>query len=360
MGNMIGVGIFGLPFAFAQVGFRLGIIELLIVGGLSLVGFLLYADLVSIRGKHARFITVISSELGPFGAVVSTLTFLCGMWGAMIAYLIVGGGFAHAVFGGDGDIHTVRIIFYLLASVAMFGGVMFVQRVQSVLFPVLLVLVGLLFVIAFPSMSMANLTPVHWENATLPLGVILFAFGGLSAVPEVRDLLGRHKSLLAPSTILGMCCVAFVYIIFVLGVLALSGVHTSQDAISGISTVSGDGVVMLGSLIGMGVVFSACMAIGLALTNTFVYDFRLRHFRAWSLAVGVPLFAYLAGAKEFIDVIGWTGGVLGGLNGVMLVLAYERARVSGELPKNTLRFPQWVVGLTFGLYVTMILVTLFA
>ncbi|MDG1950529.1 MAG: aromatic amino acid transport family protein, partial [bacterium] len=44
IGAIVGVGVFGLPYAFSQSGFPLGIIELIVVGGLLVIMQLMFAE----------------------------------------------------------------------------------------------------------------------------------------------------------------------------------------------------------------------------------------------------------------------------------------------------------------------------
>ena len=100
IGTMIGVGLFGLPFAVMQLGFGLGMAVFAIVAMLTGTLALLYADLVLVRGGKARFIHVVQRELGPFGTFVAGAAFLGGSYGALLAYCLFGGQFLRAFIWG--------------------------------------------------------------------------------------------------------------------------------------------------------------------------------------------------------------------------------------------------------------------
>jgi multisubunit Na+/H+ antiporter MnhB subunit len=58
------------------------------------------------------------------------------------------------------------------------------------------------------------------------------------------------------------------------------------------------------------------------------------------------------------EILNVTGGVLGAITGIGMLVAYERARMSAELPKNSLRVPQIVVGLTFCVFFAVLVSSL--
>ncbi|MCR4312009.1 MAG: hypothetical protein NUV56_01865, partial [Candidatus Uhrbacteria bacterium] len=171
------------------------------------------------------------------------------------------------------------------------------------------------------------------------------------------DALGKRERLLPAVLMLGMTIVLLVFVLFVVTILGFNGGNTSPDAITGIVKSAGRPTALLAASVGVLTVFSAFVTIGTSLMNTLMYDFRLRYGFAWLAAIGVPIIGFLIGARNFIDVIGYTGGLLGGLCGLLIVFAYEKARRSGELPKRSLRVPEPIVFLCFVLFLSMIVVT---
>lgn len=359
LGTVIGVGIFGLPYAFAQVGFGLGLLALVGVGFLSLMALLLYADLVLVRDGHGRYLSVVGHELNGVEKILAAVAYFGAHYGALLAYVIVGGSFAHAVFsqffGGSEVLYLA--IFWVLGSVLVGGGLSFLVRLQGILFPLILLLVIIHAFLLAPHISLAHLSGFQPQNSVLSIGILLFAFGGLSAVPDMRDLLKRNRKLMRVSLVFGMLAIACLYAAFSFLVVGVTGVSTSPEAITGIATLIGPVAEALGSLLGLGIVMSAYLSTGVSLTNALVYDQRMGFLTSWATVVLVPIILIILGATNFISVIGVTGGILGSLLGVFLVLAYERARQSHELPKNTLAIPQWLVLLTFLMYSVMLILT---
>lgn len=345
LGNVVGVGIFALPYAVAQTGLGVGVGAILVCGIASLVGFLMYADIALHTEGHARFVGLMRQYLGPLGALCAALAFFISVTGTLVAYILVGGSFAHVLFGPfiGGELLTYRLVFLAIGGVAMLGGLLSVTRIQRSIIAAYLVLMVLLIFFALPHVEMEHLTGYDPSSIFLPFGVALFAFNGLSAVPEMRDVLGRHKRLLPRALVVGLGFVTLLYILFTAVVVGVSGSATSQEALYGLAQVIGPWILVLGAAIGLCTVGTAFMTHGLVATNTLVYDYRVRYLVGWAFVVLIPLSVVLFGSSDFVRVIHVTGGVGGGLVGLVVVAAYENMRRHPRVSKHLLVIPQWAV-----------------
>ncbi len=359
IGSVVGVGIFGLPYVFSQAGFLYGGIELILVGALSLLSYYIFSDLLAANKGHVRFIAVVSNQLGPLGRALASLAFFGSLWGALLAYIIVGGEFAgnalRPLLGGED--FSYQIAFWMLASACMIGGTLFVRRLQAFLIPIFFVMIVALSLFALPHLHVEYLTTLQPTNALLPFGVLVFAFSGFAAVPECREALGRNKGLIRSSLLLGVVLIASLYLLFCFAIVGMTGPFTSPQAVDGLRFVAGPWLQIFVSIIGLCTVFTAFVSVGNALMNSLMYDFRGRFLSSWWLTIIVPGCAFLIGARDFINVIGTTGGLLGGLAGIVLLVAYERARMTAQLPKRALAVPQGLVALSFVLFAAMIILT---
>lgn len=360
IGTVVGVGIFGLPYVFSQTGYLLGLAELVFVALLSLVSYVIFADLLAINKSHVRFVEVIGHQLGPVGRWVATVAFLGGFWGALLAYIIVGGSFAfnvlHQVLAGS--LFQYQVAFWLIASVFMIGGTLFVRRLQTILIPLFFVMIIGLVLFALPNMHVDYLTTLTPSKIMLPFGALIFAFGGFAAVPECRDALGRRTALMYPALALAVTLIAMLYALFTFGIMGMTGPFTSPQAVESLRLVTGPGLFLVVSMIGLAIVFTTYISAGNALMNSLIYDFRGRFLSSWWLTVIVPMCLLAIGIKDFIHVIGTTGGILGGVCGILLVIAYERARLTAQLPKRHFVVPQTLVALCFMMFLAMIVVTI--
>lgn len=360
VGTMIGVGMLGLPFAVAQVGFIPGMIALIFIAIMSAIILELYADLVLVRKGKSRFIHVIGGELGHFGTFVATTAYIGSIYGALIAYCMFGGQFLRTVLFSWLPMTPLQssLLFFVIGSVFTVGGIFFVARVQKILLPLFFLLIIVLAVVAFPQIEWTRFLTWNPEKFGLALGVMVFAFHAMSAIPEARDLLGRSPQCLPQVIRRSTVVVFFVYASFIMAVVGAVGTLTTEDAITGLNNVLGHSTYILASWIALLITISAFMNVSLSLVNTYVYDIRLGFASSWLLTMIVPIISIFLGVSSMNSVLNVTGGVLGSITAITMLIAYEKARMSAELPKRSLRVPQIVVGLCFCLFVFVLASTI--
>lgn len=345
VGSVIGVGIFGLPFVFAQAGFLIGLGHIVVIGLVALVVLLAYADIIINTSGHSRLTGVVEKYMGKGWASVATILMFGGSWGAMVAYIIVGGEFLQALLGGvlGGELIVYQLVFYAISSFLLIGGLGFISRLEVVLVFILLLMLSLILIGSVPYAEIDNLMVIEPKKWFLPFGVVLFAFGGLAAVPEMADVLGREKHKLRKVVLMGVGIIFTIYILFSGVVVAVTGINTTEEAILGLGSVVGYWVTMVGSVVGLFAVFTSFLLLGISITDTLVYDYKRRYLLGWAISVVVPLAVFLLGARSFIGVIGFTGGILGGLTGILVLITYLKARRKICDTGNCLRFPTWLI-----------------
>lgn len=358
VGNVVGVGLFGLPYVFAQGGVGIGGLALLLAGFMSVVALMMYADMALHTKGHARFVGLMREHGGPGTGFVAAIATFGSLLGAMTAYILIGGTFLHtlvAPFMG-GTLMTYRVIFFVLASIGVLGGTLTVISLQRWFIGLYTALILVLAMIAVPHIDTSHFTVIREGGNWLAVfGVTLFAFTGFGAVAEMRDILGRQKRLLFRSILAAMLFIAGVYTVFTFAVVGVTGMATTVEAIRGLSELLGPWVLFIGSAIGLFAVTTAFMTHGLALTNTWVYDYRFRYLVGWMLAVVPPFILFLFGAKDFIRVLEISGGVGVGLSGLVLIYAYEAMRRHPSAAKRMLAIPQALVLMVGVMYVLNII-----
>lgn len=362
VGSIIGVGIFGLPYVFAQAGFGIGLVHLLVVGLFNLVVLFAFADLIVNTSSKSRLTGVIRRFLGSHWSYFATIVAFASTWGAMIAYIIIGGEFLHAILSPLLGVGVVfyQIFFFLVSAVLLIGGIGFIAQLELVFVFILLIIMALVLTGSLPHADFSNLTQIHSENWFLPFGVVLFAFSGLAAIPEITQLLGKEKYQLKKVIGTGLGLTSIVYIFFAAVVVSVTGVTTTDEAVLGLGLAIGNWVTVLGSLIGLFSVFTSFLILGLSIMDTMIYDFKWRYLHSWGLAILVPLVVFLLGARSFIGVIGFTGGILGGLTAITVLYTYLKAKNDPHIPKRTLAIPNWLILLTILIFTLGMGLTIFA
>jgi tyrosine-specific transport protein len=185
---------------------------------------------------------------------------------------------------------------------------------------------------------LANLVTFNIYSILIPFGVILFAFRGLEAVPEMREYLIRDKKKLKKAILLGSLIPLVAYIIFAFATLGVTGLNTTEIVTTGLGESFGGGMIILGSLFAIFAMLTSFLTLALAMKEIFMFDYKLSSNKSWALTMFIPLIIFLSGATSFIKVIGITGALAGGTEGILIVLMYWKAKKHGN------RIPEFKLG----------------
>lgn len=329
IGGIVGVGVFGLPFAFAQSGFVVGLLELLVIALVLLMVQFMYAEItLQTEGTH-RLVGYVEIYLGKKWSWLSTIAICSSIWGAMLAYMIIGGKFLFLilspVFGGSVVPYSYAV--GLIAAFLIYRGLQFASKLE--VFVILAFLFLFLFIIgiSLPYIELSHLMSVNAAKWFLPYGIILFAMSSTGIVPEMRDVLGLHaKKQLGKAILIGITTVIFLYTLFAFAVVGVTGPETTGAAFDGLVPVFGSSFRIITSVLGLITILSIFMILGIQLQNTFKYDFQRSKKTAWFLTVAVPFILFAFGVREFVDLVGFIGSVFGGTLGMFIVLCYLRLK----------------------------------
>lgn len=364
VGSVVGVGVFGIPYVFAQVGYGVGLLALALLSA-TMLGFLfMYADVVIHTPGEHRFAGNVEAYLGKRWGRVAMSTFALGFWGAMLAYLIAGGTMLSVLFGTSGPIMETVFGLCLAAVVAVlsYRGLKFVARLEVWMLALLAFLFLFIILASLPHADASRLAMVSWDGGLLALyGVLFFSLsGGLSAIPEMRALLGKRGQL-SYAVFVGMACITALYAAFTFAVIAATGVETSEFAIDALVPLIGVTFRVIGLSLAVISILSIFLIGSVELQNTIRYDSRIGKRLAWALTLGVPVVLYLAGVRSFIGILGFIGAVFGGVNGILVVLTYEKMRASKACREHVcLDVPRAVSAALVLMYFSGIAVTLFS
>lgn len=345
IGTIIGVGLFGIPFVVAQSGFLIGIIWLVILGSITIIIHLIYGEIIlRTEGRHRR-IGYAERYLGDWEKRISALIVLFARFGALLAYIIVAGQFLFILFNGILDINPFiwSVIFFIFGSLLIFFGLKVIAKGEVIMTVFLILVVGILLGKGFGSINPENLVGLNIPSLFLPYGVIFFSLGGLTAIPEMRSMLRGREKLLKKSIILGTLVPILIFILFTFLIVGVTGTETSEEAITGLGIALKNGAVHFGAFFGLLAVATSFLVLGLNLKETFLYDYKLSHKFSWALACFIPFILFLIGLRNFIEVIGFVGAIFGGLEGIILVLIYQRAKKDGKRePEYSLCLPSFI------------------
>lgn len=345
IGAMIGVGIFGLPFVFVQAGFFVGLAYLIVLGLMTITLHLMIAEVaLNTPGRH-RLPGYIARYFGKKWGVVSTMIAIASSWGALIAYVLVGGEFAHSLLAPilGGSLFIYQLLLLCTGFLIALRGLKFVAHVESYLVGALVITLAIIIVRGFIGADVDNYLFVdHW-NVLLPYGVVLFALGGVGFIPEMVDMLGRYKKSVRMIIPAGMVLILILYALFIAAVVGTTGANTSPEAIAGLGEALGSWVLVVGSLFGLLAVSTSFLMNAVTSQDILEYDMGFTRLLAWFVVLCVPVILFMVGARDFIEVMGFTGGVFGGLTGVSVVALYLRTRKRFcTTPTKCFYIPKWL------------------
>ncbi len=362
IGTMVGVGIFGIPFSFAKAGFWIGFGFLLLTGAMTVIFNLLFAEVVlRTEGKH-QLVGYTDIYLGPFFKRVVLLTNLVGIYGALLAYIIIAGEFLKNIFSQFFYLSPLsyNVIFFFAASVLLPFGFRTIAWVEFFLTALFIGVVFIIFGAGAPQIQLANLATGESFFWFLPYGVLLFAFAGLTSIPIQREVLRGQEHQFKKSILLAVTLVGALYLLFAFTVVGVSGEVTTPDALSGLFEFLGEKVILLGSLFGVLAITTSYLMLGTALRDIFRLDYSIRRIPAVLLVVLPPFILFLGGLRMFIDVISLVGSVAIGLESIVLLFVFRKAKRDGSrVPEYTLHLPSWLVYLLILLFSLGIIYAIF-
>lgn len=342
IGTVIGAGILSIPFAMAQVGFWLGLTMLLVLGIFMMLQQLMLAE-ITLRTPHVHQTPGYSGiYLGKWTKRFNLVISIVARYGSLLAYTVGVGIVLQAILGGTSFFWSV--VFYVVGIIFIYFGINIIKRSELILTSFIFILTVAIGFFAWDHLSLANLDFLQPNNMILPYGVFLFAFAGSTAIPLMREQLrGREKTLFR-SIIFASVFVFIVYLLFSFFVLGVTGTATTEVATVGLGSKIGPQMVLIGNLLALFTMATSFLTIGLGTKEIFQFDYHIGGVKAWLLTAFVPIVLFVVGARDFVQILGLTGGVLTGIQTLLLVLIFWQARKKGwREPEFTLG-PMRVMG----------------
>lgn len=343
LGTIVGAGMFGLPYAFSQAGFGIGLLFLFLLTLATLTLHLAYGEVVlRTREKH-RLVGYVAMYLGPRWKQITTIVAVLSMYGALLAYMILGGEFLDIIFPFVPSFTSFHftLIFFIFASLGVFTDIRTVARIEFLMVFFLIGVILFLFLRSIPEIEPINFLGLAAKNAFLPYGVILFSLAGGAAIPELRDVIGGEGTKLKKVIVFGTLIPAVLYLIFAVSVVGTSGSGTSQEAFRGLFPWFGSFVMFIGALFGVVAVFTSFLIIGINLKKVFWYDYGVPKIVSWVLASGVPLILFVGGLQSFIRIIAIVGAVMGGIEGLLILAVHRKSKNAGDRsPEYSVTIPK--------------------
>jgi len=306
VGAIVGLGMFGIPYTASKAGFFVGIGYIVFLGIVMLAINLIYGEIVE-RGKEKHRLTgTVEKYFGSKWKKVIGAVIIFSVYAAILAYIIVGGKFLALLFPGFENSFTLGIIFWFVLSVAVWWGIKTIAEVEFLMTGSLILFVFVLFIWGAGDISAQNLPELDLSNIFLPYGVALFAFSGVFAIPEIRELLKIEGKRYKRAIVWGSIIPIFIFLMFTVLVVGISGYNTSQEALEGLVPYLGVGITRLGAIFGILAIATSYIVLGSNLKHTFEYDWHIKPLTSAALVTFVPILLFVAGVQQFIEVISFS------------------------------------------------------
>lgn len=341
IGTIIGVGVFGVPYALSKIGVLGGLAYFVVLGGIQLLQHLFYAEAAIACPEKLRLAGLTERYLGKKAKLIAAVSMTFGYWASILAYMIVGGTFLHVLMSPllGGQVFAYQVAWMLAAAAVVYFGLDIVTRIGFFTTSGLIVAMLSIIAIGIPRARPAAFAVAGGYDFILPYGVILFSLGGLPAILEMEDVLKGKHARYRTAIVVGTVAAAVLTAAFGFVIWGVTGPATTPDGIAGLRRSLGGGIAVLAAIFGLLAVTTACFSVSINLQNSIQYDFKVRHPVAWLATFGVPFGVFLWGAKNFVSIISFSGAVFGGITAVFVALLYIAVTKKKLLKGNALGAP---------------------
>jgi len=340
-GMIIGAGFLGMPYVIAKSGFLIGLIQIILIGVMILVMKLYLGEVLLRTEKTHQLPGLAKIYLGKLGGKIMFCSIVLGICLSSIAYLLGEGESLSYLFFENYDYALYFAFgFWALISYFVYHGMRALKKGESIGLILVLSITFLILILFAGKVNAENLTYSNFNNAFIPVGVIIFAFLGFSVIPEALRVLRRKENLMKKAIITAVLIPIILYAVFTLVVVGVKGTESPEIATIGL----GRPFILLGIL----TMFTAYFGLTMALRDIYRFDLNYSKFKAWLLACFVPflifLIVYTFKLAGFVDIIGFTGAIFGTIDGVMVLLMVRRARKLGKRkPEYVMKLPPWII-----------------
>ncbi len=328
-GMTIGAGVLGIPYVVAQVGLTTGLLYIFGLGIVMLFLNLMIGEIAVRTKENLQLPGFAGKYLGTWAKALLTFTITLSSIGALLAY-IVGEGYAlSALVGGDPAMWSV--IFWTLGSIVIWRGLQTAKKIQKIFsFLVISIVAGLSFYF------ISHTEPSNWSyfnsaQIFLPYGVILFALHGAPAIAEAHALLPNSQRHFRKALIIGTLIPIVLYMLFAAAVVGVMGLDTTEVATIGLGEKFGPTVLVFANLFAVFAMGTCFSGLGIALKQILTWDFKVNNFFATLLVIVAPISLFVVGIRSFVGILDVAGGLFIGIEAVLMVAIYWRAKKTGDL-----------------------------
>ncbi len=355
-GTIIGAGILGLPYVFAQAGFFSGLFWLIFLGIIMTLTFL-YLGEVTLRTKEKHQLPGLAEKyLGRKGKVAMFLAMVFGIYSSLLAYLVGEGESLSRLFFGTGDYaFYLTIGFWLVLTLLLREGLKGLKKVETYgVLAIIIIIVGI-FINFLPNVSVQNLAHVNNAGFFIPLGVVMFALLGFTTIPELKMELTKKKKLMKKAILIGVLLPIIIYTLFTFTFVGVLGQEVEK-----IATLSFGSAI---TILGIFTMLTSYLVLSFSLKDMYRLDIGLSKTKTSLLTSLLPLllfvFVFFFGLNDFITIVGIGGVVSGGLIGITtLFMNYNAKKMGNRKPEYSVRINKTIIAVISLIFIAGVLVEL--
>ena len=351
-GTMIGAGMLAMPLTSASIGFGFTLVLLLGLWALLTFSALLFVELYQTAESDAGIGTLAEQYFGKAGRIIATAVLIIFLYALIAAYVSGGGSLLKDLLPESfGDKVSILLFTVIFGSFIVIG-THSVDKINRVLFFVMLAAFAVVLSLMLPEIKFDNLMAMPIDNALIISASPVFftAFGFHGSIPSLNKYLGGNVKALRISILAGSAITLCAYILWQMsthGLLTqneflqilkedatLNGLVKATLAITGSNMIAG--AVKLFSTLAL---VTSFLGVGLGLLEC-IEDLLKRSFNisAGRISLGLmtfipPLVFALFYPEGFILALGYAGQMFAFYAVVLPVsLVWKARRAHTNLP----------------------------
>ena len=351
-GTMIGAGMLAMPLTSAGIGFGFTLVLLLGLWALLTFSALLFVELYQTAESDAGIGTLAEQYFGKAGRIIATAVLIIFLYALIAAYISGGGSLLKDLLPESfGDKVSILLFTVIFGSFIVIG-THSVDKINRVLFFVMLAAFAVVLSLMLPEIKFDNLMATPIDNALIISASPVFftAFGFHGSIPSLNKYLGGNVKALRISILAGSVITLCAYILWQMsthGLLTqneflqilkedatLNGLVKATLAITGSNVIAG--AVKLFSTLAL---VTSFLGVGLGLLEC-IEDLLKRSFNisAERISLGLmtfipPLVFALFYPEGFILALGYAGQMFAFYAVVLPVsLVWKARRAHTNLP----------------------------
>lgn len=351
-GTMIGAGMLAMPLTSAGIGFGFTLVLLLGLWALLTFSALLFVELYQTAESDAGIGTLAEQYFSKAGRIVATAVLIIFLYALIAAYVSGGGSLLKDLLPENFGDKVSILLFTVIFGSFIIIGTHSVDKINRVLFFVMLAVFAIVLILMLPEIKFDNLMATPIDNALIISASPVFftAFGFHGSIPSLNKYLGGNVKALRFSILVGSAITLCAYILWQLsthGLLTqneflqilkedatLNGLVKATFAITG-SNVIASAVKLFSTL----ALITSFLGVGLGLLEC-IEDLLKRSFNvtAGRISLGLltfipPLVFALFYPEGFILALGYAGQMFAFYAVVLPVsLVWKARRTHTNLP----------------------------